>query len=123
VGTVVTARHTAFIWSPKVLRAGMGAHFALQMYEGLEWSEVAARLPTGTEVRATRLARAESLYQADLRGPGCWVFGNEGQGLAAQFAQANWLTIPQNTAVESLNVAAAAAVCLFEQCRQRARIV
>jgi TrmH family RNA methyltransferase len=69
-----------------------------------------------TDARADR-----SVYSADLRGPTAWAFGNEGAGLSSALAAAATLrvAIPMPGAAESLNVAAAAAICLFEQVRQR----
>jgi TrmH family RNA methyltransferase len=62
-----------------------------------------------------------SLYALDLRQPVVWLFGNEGAGLSAELivAAQQRVTIPLAVATESLNVAAAAAVCLFEAVRQR----
>jgi TrmH family RNA methyltransferase len=116
---VLTAPGTAWCWSPKVLRAGMGAHFALSIHEAVPWSAVRARLRV--EPIGTRATRADSLFGADLRAPSLWLLGNEGEGLSAEIAAdvSRWLRIPQARGVESLNVAAAAAVCLFEQRRQR----
>jgi TrmH family RNA methyltransferase len=119
VTTVLTAPGTAWCWSPKVLRAGMGAHFALSIHEAVPWSAVRARLRV--EPIGTRATHADSLFGADLRAPSLWLLGNEGEGLSAEIAAdvSRWLRIPQARGVESLNVAAAAAVCLFEQRRQR----
>jgi TrmH family RNA methyltransferase len=120
VGTVLTAPGTAWCWSPKVLRGGMGAHFHLSIHEAVPWSAVRARL--AVEAIGTRAAEAESLFDADLRGAVLWLLGNEGEGLSDEIAAdvARWVRIPQADGVESMNVAAAAAVCLFEQRRQRA---
>jgi len=119
VGLVITAPATAWCWSPKVLRAAMGAHFALVVVESVPWEAIAARLAVGAI--ATSPHAAESLWEVDLRGPALWRFGTEGRGLdAAQVtAGTRWLRIPQHPGVESMNVAAAVAVCLFEQRRQR----
>jgi TrmH family RNA methyltransferase len=119
VGTVLTAPGTAWCWSPKVLRAGMGAHFHLSIHEAVPWSAVRARLavaPIGT-----RAIDAPSLFETDLRAPALWLLGNEGEGLSDEIEAdvSRWVRIPQAPGVESLNVAAAAAVCLFEQRRQR----
>lgn len=110
---------TANLWSGKVLRAGMGAHFVMHVAAESDSAEIAARLRV--PLAATTLEQAESLYALDLRGPLAWVFGNEGAGVGAQWlALARYrVRIPQTEGVESLNVAAAAAVCLFEQRRQR----
>lgn len=112
---------TAFAWSPKVLRAGMGAHFLLQIFENSDLAALAraARVP----LLATSSHARQTLYEADLDRPVAWLFGHEGQGvtpdlLALASAQ---VTIPQVAAIESLNVAAAAAVCFFEQRRQSRR--
>ena len=104
-------------WSPKALRAGMGAHFGLAIHEQQDLLEVAAQC---TSVVATRLGATQSLYATDLTGPVAFLFGNEGAGLSsALLAKASCqVTIPMPGPVESLNVAAAAAICLFERVRQ-----
>ncbi|NMF91299.1 TrmH family RNA methyltransferase [Aromatoleum petrolei] len=107
-------------WSPRVLRAGMGGHFCLNIHEHVQVGEVLRGYPG--QILATGLgAGARPLYDCDLRGPVAWLFGAEGQGLSAEVAAlANGLVvIPMPGAVESLNVGAAAAICLFEQVRQR----
>ncbi|MFA7666967.1 MAG: RNA methyltransferase [Burkholderiaceae bacterium] len=121
VGRVITAPGTAACWSPKVLRAAMGAHFHLVIHEDVDAETLLARL--AIEAVATVSGASTGLYQADLRAPRIWLFGNEGQGLAPLLQHApglRRLAIPQTDAVESLNVGVAAAVCLFEQLRQRA---
>jgi TrmH family RNA methyltransferase len=108
-----------FAWSPKVLRAGQGAHFALAIHEHAPL-EAIARAYAGTV--ATTAARADvPLFEADLRGPVAWIFGSEGGGVSPGLAATAGLRvrIPMPGPTESLNVAAAAAVCLFEQVRQQ----
>jgi TrmH family RNA methyltransferase len=119
VRLILTAPGTAWCWSPKVLRAGMGAHFTLSIHEAVAWPALRERL--AIEPLGTRAADAPSLYTLDLRPPALWLLGNEGEGLADEIAAGlqRWVRIPQAAGVESLNVAAAAAVCLFEQRRQR----
>ena len=109
----------ASAWSPKVLRSGQGAHFALDIHEHADLAALAHRLDV--PLAATTLEKAELLYLKDLRQPCVWLFGNEGQGVSDELlARADWrVHIPQSAAVESLNVAAAAAICLFEQRRQQ----
>jgi RNA methyltransferase, TrmH family len=121
VPTVLTAPGTAWCWSPKVLRAGMGAHFHLAIHEAVPWSVLRARL--GVDPIGTRATGAESLYEANLRAPALWLLGNEGEGVSTEIAAdvGRWVRIPQSEGVESLNVGAAAAICLFEQRRQRGR--
>lgn len=116
---VVLSPGTAFAWSPKVLRAAMGAHFHLALHEGVSWSALGPRL--AVPVLGTRPREATVLFDARLEAPVCWVFGNEGEGVGEEVSASvtDWIAIPQAKGVESLNVAASAAVCLFEQRRQR----
>jgi TrmH family RNA methyltransferase len=118
VEAVHASRGCVDLWSPKVLRAGMGAHFRLTLREPADLAAVGAGF--AGKICCTGLA-GNSIYDADLRGPTAWLFGNEGSGIASELASlcAERLTIPMNDGVESLNVATAAAVCLFEQRRQR----
>ena len=115
---VVALKGTAALWSPKVLSAGMGAHFGLRLVEGVEADALAAlRVP----LLATSSHAARSLHEVDLPWPCAWVMGHEGQGVSPVLEQrcAMTLRIPQPGGEESLNVAAAAAVCLYESARQR----
>jgi TrmH family RNA methyltransferase len=109
---------TAFCWSPKVLRAAMGAHFVLEIFENVELSALVrgAQVP----VMATSGYAAEQLYEVDLRRPVAWVLGHEGQGVsdAVLNLATHRVAVPHMGQVESLNVAACAAVCFFEQMRQ-----
>jgi TrmH family RNA methyltransferase len=118
---VLALKGTAGLWSPKVLRAGMGAQFGLSLHEGLDETslDAVAALPLPL-VAASAHAQA-TLSRSELPWPCAWVFGHEGQGLAAQ-VQARCKTevrIPQPGGEESLNVAAAAAVCLYESVRRQ----
>ena len=110
----------ASAWSQKVLRAGMGAHFHLCIHEDCDLQGLAAQasIPRiATSPTATR-----SIYGADLSGDVAWMFGHEGKGLDPDLMRdAIALSIPQQSNVESLNVAASAAICFFEQVRQRAK--
>jgi RNA methyltransferase, TrmH family len=110
---------SVFAWSPKVVRAGMGAHFSLSIFEGVDLGEV-ARAFDGSIVAMGPRAEV-SIFELDLTGPVAWLFGNEGGGLSAgaQRLATRQARIPMPGAAESLNVAAAAAICLFEQLRQR----
>jgi RNA methyltransferase, TrmH family len=116
---VFCAPGTAYAWSSKVLRSGMGAHFLLQIHEDVEPQTLIERL--AVPVVITDSHGAEAIYDCDLSGPLVWVMGNEGAGVSQTWRDAVTLrvTIPQPGGMESLNVAAAAAVCLFEQCRQQ----
>jgi TrmH family RNA methyltransferase len=119
IGQALLGPGCAAAWSPKVLRAGQGAHFAMNVVEDADLAGFVAGY-RGT-VAATCLDEAQSLYAADLAGPLAWIFGSEGQGVQPGLLAAATLRlrIPMPGMVESLNVAAAAAVCLFEMVRQR----
>ena len=117
VSQVLAIKGTAALWSGKVLRAGMGAHFGLRLVEGLDESAVLA-LKLGLVITSSHAAL--SLPEARLPSPCAWVFGHEGQGVSAVLEQASLLRvrIPQPGGEESMNVAAAAAICLYEANRQ-----
>ena len=106
-------------WSPKVLRAGMGGHFVLSILESADLIEVAAEF-TG-KIAAASLRADKSLYDSNLRGKIAFAIGNEGAGLSKPLLDAaqQHFIIPMPGKVESLNAAAATAVCLFEAVRQR----
>lgn len=117
-GQVLALKGTAALWSPKVLRAGMGAHFGLRLVEGLNEEALdALDLP----LLATSSHAAAAIDEIKLPWPCAWVLGHEGQGIAPglQARCTHALRIPQPGGEESLNVAAAAAVCLYESARQR----
>ncbi len=118
---VFLAPGTVFAWSPKTVRAGMGAHFHLRIHENADLADIARRCK-GRVIATEPRARA-SLHDTSLAGDVAWLFGNEGSGLseAARAIATDWIRIPMPGASESLNVAAAAAICLFEQVRQRYR--
>ena len=123
VRQVLLSKHCAFAWSPKVLRAGQGAHFLVDVLEDVDLAAwAAAYRAEGGEVVAAVAAGGTSLYATRLRGR---VAARDRQrrrrALAALLAQATQrVTIPMPGGIESLNAAAAAAVCLFECVRQRA---
>jgi TrmH family RNA methyltransferase len=108
---VLALTGTAALWSPKVLSAGMGAHFALRLHENLQPADlVALQLP----LLATSSHEGMSLGQAQLPAPCAWVFGHEGQGVSPSLLMdaTQQIRIAQPGGEESLNVAAAAAICL-----------
>lgn len=106
-------------WSPKALRGGQGAQFLVDIHEHADLADVVSSLPG--PCHAAVLGAAPSLYDLDLKGPCAFAFGNEGAGLGdALLSVCRPCTIPMPGRTESLNVAAAAAVCLFERVRQLA---
>ena len=104
-------------WSPKALRGGQGAQFLLPIFEGVNIVEAMQNF-AGKSYATTM--QGESLYAQDLSQPTAFIIGNEGAGLSAKVLQAatHQISIPMRQNLESLNAAAAAAVCLFERKRQ-----
>lgn len=109
----------AFAWSPKVLRAAMGAHFALNIVEGADLAAFLARY-RGTSVALAGKGE-RPLFGLDLRGPVALVVGNEGAGLSDPILAAAKVRarIPLAGPVESLNAGTAGSIALFEAVRQR----
>ena len=120
-GHVLLSPSCAFAWSPKVVRAGMGAHFALNIVEGADLAAFVAGF-RGTSVALAANAKS-SIYDIDLRAPAAIVVGNEGAGISHELARAASVRarIPMQDGVESLNAAVAGSLCLFEAVRQRSR--
>lgn len=118
IATVCLSRHSVHAWSPRVLRAGMGAHFALRVIEGVDLPLLAQGY--AGRIIATGIGRGKAVFDADLRGDVALLFGNEGAGLSPALAALadETVHIPMPGRAESLNVGAAAAVCLFERVRQ-----
>lgn len=117
---VITGPGCPFIWSPKVMRAAMGAHFVLDLQEQV--APQTLRDAFSGEILAAHATDGEDLFGAEWGGRATlWLFGAEGQGLGADSLRAAnlRLRVPIDKRVESLSVGAAAAVCLFEQRRRR----
>ena len=112
VQQVVALKGTAALWGPKVVRAGMGAHFGLQLVEGVELGDLDG---LDVPIVVTSSHHGLALNQARIPFPCAWVLGHEGQGIRPELAQraALEVRIPQPGGEESLNVAAAAAICLY----------
>jgi RNA methyltransferase, TrmH family len=108
----------ADIWSPKVLRAAMGAHFLLHIHERANLVEIAGLF--NGKIIATSVQAKNSLYQTQLTGSIAFVFGNEGKGLSDEMLKISnqQINIPMLGKTESLNAASAAAICFFERVRQ-----
>jgi TrmH family RNA methyltransferase len=119
IGSVVLDRGCADAWSPKTLRAGMGAHFNLLIRTVGSLEDELGRF--AGRILCTVPRGGMALAKADLNGAIAWIFGSEGQGVseaAAKHADLK-VTIPMDDGGESLNVAAAAAICFYEKSRQR----
>lgn len=118
VEVVYLSKGCADAWSPKTLRGGQGAHFVLPVVEHADLAEVVSHFSGKT--LATDM-QGESLYTFDLTSAVAFIIGNEGAGLSEALMQAasHRVTIPMPGKVNSLNAAAATAICLFERVRQK----
>lgn len=120
IDNIVLSKDSVDVWSPKVLRAAMGAHAYLKIQTVTDLAAWCADYTC--PLYATALSTsAKSIYSLNLIQPAGWLFGNEGSGLSAKILQAvsRHVIIPMSGQTESLNVAMAATICLFEQQRQR----
>ena len=115
---VFLSKDCVFAWSPRVIRAGQGAHFLLSIHEDIDLISLGQNFQG--KLVATSLNATDSLFDMDLTGPLALLIGNEGAGLSMELMAmaSHRVRIPMPGGMESLNVAAAAAVCLFERVRQ-----
>ncbi|HRK37233.1 MAG TPA: RNA methyltransferase [Burkholderiaceae bacterium] len=109
---VLAIKGTASLWAPKTLRAGMGAHFGLNLVEGLSEDDLDA---LSVPLMVTSSHQGQWVHEGRLPWPCAWVMGHEGQGVSPglQARAAHHIRIAQPGGEESLNVAAAAAICLY----------
>jgi TrmH family RNA methyltransferase len=115
---IIALKGTAALWSPKVLRAGMGAHFGLTLIEGVELDALdALQVP----LVVTSSHQGELIQNLKVPQPCAWAMGHEGQGVCTELMQraSHFARIGQPGGEESLNVAAAAAICLHASSIQR----
>lgn len=119
VGQAYLSKGCVDAWSPKVLRGGMGAHFQLNIIENANLRQVVSEFQGVT--LATLPGAKASVFKLNMKQPLALLLGNEGAGLSDELARlaSHQVMIPMPGKMESLNVAAAAAVCLFEAVRQR----
>ena len=119
IGHAVLGAGSANAWSPRVLRSAMGAHFSMHVHDGVDLA-VALRDFAGA-ILTTEAQAPRTIYATDLTGDVAWLIGNEGAGVsaAARAIATGSVSIPIAKGTESLNAAAAAAICFFEQRRQR----
>jgi TrmH family RNA methyltransferase len=120
VELVITTAGTVDVYSPKVVRSAMGAHFRLNLWVDQDWTEAAKALG-GLHVLVASPERGAPYWEADWRLPTALVIGAEAEGAAAEAERlaTGYVTIPMRSEVESLNAAMAASVLLFEAARQR----
>jgi RNA methyltransferase, TrmH family len=112
---VLARKGTAALWSPKVLRSGMGAHFGLHLVESVEPEQLTDLQIAWLSTSSHQGPFLHTLGATNpIPSPCGWIFGHEGQGVSAEVAQLAHMTvrIAQPGGEESLNVASAAAVCM-----------
>ncbi|MGB9305910.1 MAG: RNA methyltransferase [Mycobacterium sp.] len=117
---VVLAGHSVDPYNGKCLRASAGSIFSVPVVVASEAHEaVTALRAAGLRLLATTVDGEMPLDQADLSAPTAWLFGPEAHGLPADIAAAadHRVRIPMSGGAESLNVAAAAAICLYQSAR------
>ncbi len=124
VQTVVLTPSTADPFSPKVLRAGMGAHFRLPILQRT-WQEIdnlTRVIYPKMKVLVAEPAEGTPCWRLDLRQPLALVIGGEAEGIGVEARQRadELVCIPMPGKSESLNAAVAAGILIFEVVRQRA---
>jgi TrmH family RNA methyltransferase len=117
---VIALKGTAGLWSPKVLRSGMGAHFGLRLIDGAEPSLLST---LSVPILTTSSHHGELVHLAPLPWPCAWALGHEGQGVgdAVGLLASRSVRIAQPGGEESLNVACAAAICLYASASAQGR--
>ncbi|CQR73978.1 23S rRNA (uridine(2479)-2'-O)-methyltransferase [Sporomusa ovata DSM 2662] len=122
---VIVLKGSADIYAGKTVRATMGSLFHLPVMEDLSPAELIQSLKqSDIKLLATCLQQSDVYYQADFNCPAAIILGNEGQGISPELISAAdaCLNIPLVGYAESLNVAVAAGVILYEAVRQRATL-
>jgi RNA methyltransferase, TrmH family len=106
-------------YNPKVLRSSAGIQFGLNIFTNIDINEFVTKYKGS--ILATTPHTSTTIYENDLTIPIAWVFGNEGSGISIELLNKiiNKVKIPMPGNAESLNVAMAATICLFEMVRQR----
>lgn len=121
VTDVICMRGTVDVYSPKVVRSAMGAHFRLPLQQDVRWDELDIALGPADNIYIADAGGMMPYYAVDWRQPSVLIVCNEANGASDEAQQ--WATksiaIPIETAVESLNAAVAGSVILFEAARQR----
>jgi len=123
VALVLCSEGSVDAYSPKVVRAAMGAHFRLALEQDLGWEQIGEQLASVDHVYAADVQATMPYYAADWRQPSALIIGNEARGLSEEACAlaGKLINIPMRGRAESLNAAVAGSVILFEALRQRAR--
>ncbi len=126
VGTVILSPDCADLYSPKVVRAGMGAHFRLPTFADQPWANIVALLAklgiASSAILGTDADAPHTYDSADWTKAYALIVSNEAHGMSSEARKAvtgGLLSIPMRGDTESLNAAMSAAIILFEAARQR----
>ena len=117
---VILGGHSVDPYNGKCLRASAGSIFAIPVVVAPDAHAAVGTLrAAGLQVLATTVDGETSLADAELAAPTAWLFGPESHGLSAEIADGadHRVRIPMSGAAESLNVASAAAICLYQSAR------
>lgn len=121
---VILAGHSVDPFNPKAVRASVGSVFHLDVVTDSATADVVAALrDRGIRILAADSTGPTDLFSADLRAPSAWIMGNEAHGLEQPIRELadDVIAVPIYGKAESLNLATAAALCLYASARaQRA---
>ncbi len=123
VGCTLCAPGTVDVYSPKVVRAAMGAHFFQPLYVDMEWEAIIATLGDVSHIYATAASASTPYYAVDWCLSSALIIGNEAHGMsaAARALATHTVSIPMLGRTESLNAGVAGSIILFEALRQRSQ--
>ncbi len=118
VSAVLLAPETADAFNPKVVRAGMGAHFHLPLLT-VSWDEIVSRMQGISRIYLSDAAATLDYTRADWTPPVALIVSNEAEGASADARRlaTQTLSIPMPGSAESLNAAVAAGILLFQAIR------
>lgn len=119
---VIMSRRTVDLYNPKVIRSTMGSIYRVPFLYAEDLTEILRRLRSaGVHSYAAHLRGERGYDSFSYREPTAFLIGNEGNGLSADLADAadDYLRIPMEGQVESLNAAVASALLMYEAHRQR----
>lgn len=113
-GYMVTTPGTVDVFAPKVVRAGMGAHFRLPLYESVPWGQLGEDL-SGVALIVAEIEGGASVFDLDWPAAAALVVGSEAHGLSAEAkaGAAASVYIPMQPGVESLNASVAASIIMY----------
>lgn len=122
VDGILMNRDCVDVYSPKVVRATMGAMFRMPFMVSDDLpAEIRRMKSEGVQVYAAHLRGTKNHWDFDYRQPTAFMIGNEGNGLQDEIAALadTYLRIPMMGHTESLNAGVAASVLMYEALRQR----